>query len=116
VTPACAKEVRNGEGRAGLHRWYPHLDVYSKILVGRMPLSSFHDPSAGSQVRCEMSPLSYIQNLLLVRSNFGGPKIVGCPFLCCMSMQTSWALAKGMVIEHPMEICSCYTGGILLNF
>jgi hypothetical protein len=30
-------------------------------------------------------------------------------------MQTSWALAKGMVIEHPMEICSCYAGGILLN-
>ncbi len=112
----CAREVRNGEGRAGLHRWYPHLDVYLKNLVGRMPLSSFHNLLARSQVRCEMSPLSYIQNLLLVRSNFWGPKIVGCPLLCCMSMQISWVFTIGMVIEHPMEICSCYIGGILLNF
>jgi hypothetical protein len=115
VRPACAREVRNGEGHARLHRWYPHLDVHLKNLVGRMSLSSFHDPSTGSQVRCEMSPLSYIQNLLLVRSNFWGPEIVGCPLLCCMSLQTSWVFAIGMVIEHPMEICSCYIGGILLN-
>jgi hypothetical protein len=39
--------------------------------------------------------VSGIQNLLLARSNFPRPEIVGYPLLCCMNMQTSWAFAKG---------------------